>query len=480
MADNQSGLPTDRRENAGADGGRQPISAIRLSQICYILVCLHVLFFGYITIAHPNAYVMLTWEDGWVEYLTAISFLLAGVMLLVSALAERRLFPRCAYILGGLALALFAGEEISWGQRIIGFETPRFLMDLNLHRETNIHNIPNFAVIFQNQKELIFMLGIVGCAAFFCRKDRIFGIPSPQILLTLALLTMMSYAYKGGGDFSNFLKLILSWNRGLLLILLMFALFSRNAGLFIATTASLSLTIATAYLSYQNSHLTFWEPREYLFSLTSFFYALATLLDQGVARQKIAAIATALKPVAGLPFTRITLYFLPINSGKLFKGIKRKGHLTAWMAICALIIAGSVGLAFRVRIDDMVDAAAFRETHSLTRTAEPAARSNFDMYIDGRYLHYFRQPCAEADTKAKFFLGVFPANVDDLRVVRRHYGFENLDFDFGLHGSVLDDACAARVRLPNYEIASISTGQLTVEDGGYTNLWVADFPVGDE
>ena len=114
----------------------------------------------------------------------------------------------------------------------------------------------------------------------------------------------------------------------------------------------------------------------------------------------------------------------------------------------------------------------------LTRTLEPAARSNFDVYIDGRELHYFKQRCGYADVKATFFLGVFPQNVDNLPVGRRQNGFENLDFDFGQYGQMIDDACAAKVRLPDYEIDRISTGQYTSDaDGAPTNIWVAEFPV---
>jgi len=36
------------------------------------------------------------------------------------------------------------GEEISWGQRILNFETPEALKQVNLQNETNIHNIVIF------------------------------------------------------------------------------------------------------------------------------------------------------------------------------------------------------------------------------------------------------------------------------------------------------------------------------------------------
>ena len=113
MTDNLSELPASRRENADADNGLT-INA-RLAQLCYILVCSHVLFFGYLAVIHPNIYAELVREDGWVENLTAVVFLLTGVILLAASLKVRHFFPRCAYILGGMTMVIFGGEEISWG-----------------------------------------------------------------------------------------------------------------------------------------------------------------------------------------------------------------------------------------------------------------------------------------------------------------------------------------------------------------------------
>ena len=49
------------------------------------------------------------------ENLTAAWFLLAGLVLFVTALVERGIFFRCVYILGGMAMVFVAGEEISLG-----------------------------------------------------------------------------------------------------------------------------------------------------------------------------------------------------------------------------------------------------------------------------------------------------------------------------------------------------------------------------
>ena len=482
MTDNLSELPASRRENADADNGLT-INA-RLARLCYILVCLHVLFFGYLIVAHPRIHYSLTAEDGWVENLTAVTFLLAGVALFIAAFTKRRLFQSGAYILGGAALTLFAGEEISWGQRIIGFDTPDFLLNWNYQGEFNLHNTREYDVVFSNPGQVLFALCIAACAAFFCRKDRIFGFPAPSLMLILSLLVVMSFTLsRNASDFStNFLPLILTWHRGLLLLLLLFALFSRNVRFFVAVAAAMALALVTSYLSYHNRHISLWELIEYLFSVIAFFYALAALLDQEAARQKIAAAVVALKSAVELHFTHMK--FLRQIRCKFSVGIKY-GSLTSWIAVCALIIAGSIGLAFMAYFDVRADASSLKDTLRSLRTAEPTARSNFDVYIDGRDLYYFKQPCANADVEATFFLAVFPENIDDLPVERRQHGFANLDFRFAskakADASIVDDACAAHVKLPAYEIARISTGQHIVEDdGAITNLWIVEFPVGGE
>ena len=130
--------------------------------------------------------------------------------------------------------------------------------------------------------------------------------------------------------------------------------------------------------------------------------------------------------------------------------------------------------------DASADTEAFKETYVLTQTIDPIARSNFDVYLNGRDLHYFKQPCNDVDVRSPFFLAVFPANALDLSIDSRQYGFENLDFYFDLaHRSIiLDGACAAMIRLPaHYEIASISTGQYIYREGATINLWIAEFPV---
>ena len=494
MTDKLSELPAVRRENVGADDN-STISA-RLAQICYVLVCLKILFFCYIAVVDSDIYVLIVDEDGWIENLTVVAFLLAGIVLFVAALIERRFSPRCVYVLGGMAMMFFVGEEISWGQRIIGFGTPDFLVDLLDNDQVDlsdinidVHHITGFSHI---QKPAVFALCIAASAAFFCRKDRIFGIPRPPIFLTLAVLATMSYAYGGKVELLEILRFIESPHNGLLLFLLLFALFSQNGSLFITIAAPMSVSLAVPYLIDQNYYIdvSIWlEWHEYLFSVVCFFYALIALLGHGLARRKIVAAVAALKPAAAL-LSKLINPPPPQQNMDFFVEIKWS-RLASWTVICLLIIAGSVGLAFATYIKARVEVAIFKEIYLLAQNVEPAARSNFDVYIDGRDLHYFKQPCDASDVDAPFFLGIFPNDVDVLPNNRRRHGFANRDFYFRYsnyhkhvrreYGYMLDGACIATARLPDYEIARVSTGQYVFgDDGVVTNLWIAEFPVGGE
>ena len=189
----------------------------------YLCLCLNVFFFSSLLAADPWTFHALTREDYWVENLTAVWFLLAAILLFVTALVERSFFRRCVYILGGMTMVFAAGEEISWGQCIFGFATPDFLMHLNEQSEFNVHNIRlrMFVSIYRNGTLILCM---ATSAAFFCRKDRLFGIPLPSILLMLGFLMILSYL--SGGGLRDFLGFIVYKEKMLLLLFLIFTLLS--------------------------------------------------------------------------------------------------------------------------------------------------------------------------------------------------------------------------------------------------------------
>lgn len=78
-------------------------------------------------------------EDGPVESLTALSYLLASALFLRAAAAVRfRNLWAWGY---ALLFFLVAGEEVSWGQRLWDLPTPEELRALNVQGELNLHNL---------------------------------------------------------------------------------------------------------------------------------------------------------------------------------------------------------------------------------------------------------------------------------------------------------------------------------------------------
>ena len=100
-----------------------------------------------------------------------------------------------------------------------------------------------------------------------------------------------------------------------------------------------------------------------------------------------------------------------------------------------------------------------RANYAALAAAQPAARANFDLYIQNNRLTYRRESCAAGDTAAGFFLHIIPQDVADLPAERRDAGFANLDFDFARYGGHFDGKCLATAPLPEYPIAAIRTGQ---------------------
>ena len=106
---------------------------------------------------------------------------------------------------------------------------------------------------------------------------------------------------------------------------------------------------------------------------------------------------------------------------------------------------------------------------------QPAARSDFDVYLRGKGLAYLKENCSAGDTDARFFLHIFPADPADLPADWRDLGFENLDFQFVDHGADIGGKCVAERELPGYAIGRIRTGQFVSGEG---RVWGAEFPVG--
>jgi len=98
--------------------------------------------FGALHALNPDLYYQHVQEDQPLEWLTFWAFMLAALFYGRATMLERRT-KRLPWFLVGLSALCFlvAMEEISWGQRLFGYETPRYFLQNNFQQELNLHNV---------------------------------------------------------------------------------------------------------------------------------------------------------------------------------------------------------------------------------------------------------------------------------------------------------------------------------------------------
>ena len=138
----------------------------------------------------------LTQEDGVFETLTAVFYVTGSLFCLIGFIATRRRGPSLGkYLLLGWAALffLFGMEEISWGQRVFGLETPEFLASRNLQDEINLHNLNS---VYANRLfySSVFLAGVAlpSLTVFSSRfgsmvRRRGIPLPQPELIVPFAL-----------------------------------------------------------------------------------------------------------------------------------------------------------------------------------------------------------------------------------------------------------------------------------------------------
>lgn len=90
-------------------------------------------------------------DDRIVEW--AQFFFFAGAAIASAWIAAHRLrnghrWQALLFALAALAMVFVAGEEIAWGQRLLGLQTPEQLREINLQEELTVHNISGVLQFF--------------------------------------------------------------------------------------------------------------------------------------------------------------------------------------------------------------------------------------------------------------------------------------------------------------------------------------------
>src|SRR6266498_4403366 len=146
--------------------------------------------------ANKPVYDLLTKEDGpieWAEFIFYACACVAAAGVAVKRLLAGYYWQGLIYV--GFALGMFfvSGEEIAWGQRILGLQTPQQLAAINHQRELTVHNIQKV----QDGLNLVLLLGgAYGTLAFFVNKrvqvEKLWD--QANYLLVPPLFTVSSFA----------------------------------------------------------------------------------------------------------------------------------------------------------------------------------------------------------------------------------------------------------------------------------------------
>lgn len=130
-------------------------------------------------------------EDGLIETATVGMYLWAAITLF--PVKNKRFFD---YFI--LAICIFiAGEEISWGQRILGFETSEWWKSLNPQDETTFHNLDIGGIfvwgIMIIPGVLYLFVGkyLINKFATLKKLTNFLGIPAPRYFYGLVLLCII-------------------------------------------------------------------------------------------------------------------------------------------------------------------------------------------------------------------------------------------------------------------------------------------------
>jgi hypothetical protein len=132
-------------------------------------------------------YDALVREDSLLEWLQVASYLAAFLLAGRSALGLHG-WVAAAFGVFALGCLVAAGEEVSWGQRLFGIDTPDGLEGLNNQEELNVHDV----VEVQGKLNLaVALASLYGLAAPWLVRRRV--LVAPPIALGGAFLAMLAY-----------------------------------------------------------------------------------------------------------------------------------------------------------------------------------------------------------------------------------------------------------------------------------------------
>ena len=103
--------------------------------ICFFIVMFKLIFGG------SNFYENFLSENSVVEWLTSLFLLLSAYFVFLTGLSKGSPFPKWLFLALALIFFIAGMEELSWGQMIFNWDTPKEFASLNSQSETTLHNM---------------------------------------------------------------------------------------------------------------------------------------------------------------------------------------------------------------------------------------------------------------------------------------------------------------------------------------------------
>ena len=160
------------------------------------------LTFGVAALLHTYSeplYYLAVQEDRYLEWATFWGFIVAGGIYVSSAWQQLRASRQLPWFVFGLSLFCFlvAMEEISWGQRLLGYKPPDFFLEENFQQELNLHNVIDTGIRKLVLQIILLGYGVILSAASLWQPiARILvrlRIVAPSPMLIVSFLTMFVF-----------------------------------------------------------------------------------------------------------------------------------------------------------------------------------------------------------------------------------------------------------------------------------------------
>ena len=140
--------------------------------IVFVLPIVFVLFCIYMKVSKNDVYRNMIKEDAVIENMTCVAYFLASVFALSIAcrfFKEHHAWSGWLYVLAFLFFAFVGMEEVSWGQRIFGTKTPVLLMEHNIQKESNLHNLD---IVRPLLGEAFILISLAGACSWMLIRHR--------------------------------------------------------------------------------------------------------------------------------------------------------------------------------------------------------------------------------------------------------------------------------------------------------------------